>query len=42
MRAEDRIKKKKWSKPSMKILKFKDTAGGTFPGYPEDEQGTIS
>ena len=42
MKHREKIQKKKWIKPELKTLGFKQTFGGVLASYPENEGGTIS
>ena len=42
MKHKVNYQKKKWAKPELKTLGFKQTLGGLDKGYPEIEGGTIS
>lgn len=42
MKSKERIQKKKWIKPELKTLGFKQTFGGTDPIYTEQQGGIIS
>ena len=42
MKKKESKQKKKWIKPELKTLGFKHTFGGTYPAYPESQQGDVS
>ena len=42
MKQKEQNQKKKWIKPELKALGFKETFGGTTPTYPENEGGGVS